>query len=206
MSYERKLEYLNKHRIIYRRGPTTDKPTKIFEWGRYYENGTHQCYDLFKSKAKITTYKSLKWHLLVIWYLNPSLDATKFKHVASTICKIENGFVTFKVSDNLLESIIYDVSIQDLERPPKNRLRKVIFNWNCNLNMNEKLSIVGQLIGRSKMVDEQMIYECMLEINDMGKKITIGRIAGLLKCSTRTIYRNMPEELKREKELLNSQI
>jgi len=51
-----------------------------------------------------------------------------------------------------------------------------------------------------------MIYECMLEINDMGKKITISKIASMLKCSTRTIYRNMPEELKREKELLNSQI
>ena len=38
------------------------------------------------------------------------------------------------------------------------------------------------------------------------KKITIGRIAGLLDCSSRTIHRNMCEELKREKELLNKQL
>ena len=43
----------------------------------------------------------------------------------------------------------------------------------------------------------------MIDLHDMGKKITIGRIAGLLDCSTRTIHRNMDEELKREKELLN---
>ena len=46
----------------------------------------------------------------------------------------------------------------------------------------------------------------MIDMNDMGKKITLARIAGLLNCSTRTIQRNMCEELKREKELLNQQI
>ena len=43
-------------------------------------------------------------------------------------------------------------------------------------------------------------------MNDMGKKITIGSIAGLLDCSKRTIHRNMCEQLKREKELLNQQL
>ena len=45
----------------------------------------------------------------------------------------------------------------------------------------------------------------MLDLHDHGEKITIGRIAGLLNCSTRTIHRNMCAELKREKELLNKQ-
>ena len=40
----------------------------------------------------------------------------------------------------------------------------------------------------------------------MGKKITIAKIAKLLDCSSRTIHRNMGEELKREKELLNKQL
>jgi transcriptional antiterminator len=46
----------------------------------------------------------------------------------------------------------------------------------------------------------------MLDLNDMGKKITISKIAKLLECSSRTIHRNMGEELKREKELLNKQL
>ena len=94
----------------------------------------------------------------------------------------------------------------DLEQPPKNKLRKVIFKPNHRMCKEEKLRIVGELIGRTKRVHEDDIYQCMIDLNDMGKKITIGRIAGLLDCSTRTIHRNMCEELKREKELLNQQL
>jgi DeoR/GlpR family transcriptional regulator of sugar metabolism len=46
----------------------------------------------------------------------------------------------------------------------------------------------------------------MLDINEFGKKITISRLAGLLDCSTRTIYRNMNSALNKEKELLNQQL
>ena len=61
----RNLEFLNKRRIIYRRSPITDKPSESFDWGDYYEDGTHECYELFRSKAKINKYKSLKCHLIV---------------------------------------------------------------------------------------------------------------------------------------------
>ena len=93
--------------------------------------------------------------------------------------------------------------MQDLEQPPKNKLRKVVFKDGSGLDKKQKLSIVGQLIGRKSMIDEEAIYQCMLDLNDMGKKITIGRIAGLLDCSSRTIHRNMSDELRKEKDLLN---
>ena len=41
-------------------------------------------------------------------------------------------------------------------------------------------------------------------LNEQGK-ITIAKLAEALKCSQRTIHRNMSEELKKEKELLNKQ-
>ena len=206
MSYERNLNYLNKHRIIYRRDPLTDKPTESFDWGDYYENGTYQCYTLFRSKAKITTYKSLKWHLIVLWYLNPQLDQDDFENLCKFICNKNNGFITFNVSDQLLQSMIYEVSMYDLEVPPKNKMRKIIFKEFSGLNAEQKMSIVGQLIGRTKKVHEDDIYECMLDLHDMGKKITISRLAGLLDCSTRTIHRNIGNELKKEKELLNKEL
>ena len=46
----------------------------------------------------------------------------------------------------------------------------------------------------------------MLDLNDAGKKILVTQLALWLECSTRTIHRNMSEELKREKELLNKQL
>jgi len=205
MSHERNLRYLNNNRIVYRRLPTTDKPTQENEVYMFYENGTHQCYELFRSSAKITTYKSLKWHLLVLWYLNPQLDQDEFLRLAQVIVHKLNGFVTFNVGEKLLDKIVYEVSMLDLDEPPKNKLRKVIFKPGTTICKEEKLRIVGELIGRSKRIHADDIYECMIDLNDMGKKITIGRIAGLLDCSSRTIHRNMCVELKREKELLNKQ-
>ena len=203
--YERRMDYLNSNRIIYRRYPIKDKPSETYDWGYFYENGTHECYELFRSKAKITTYKSLRLHLLVLLYLNPQLDQDKCSSLAKTIAREQNGFVAFKISDNTLERIIYDVSMMDLEHPPKNKARKVIFKDFCGLSTNEKLSIVGQLIGRSKKATAEDIYDTMLLLHDEGKKITIAKIAKSLQVSTRTIYRNITEGLKREKELLNNE-
>jgi hypothetical protein len=103
----------------------------------------------------------------------------------------------------MLKEIINDVYLQDLEQPPKNKLRKIVFKDGCGLDVKQKLSIVGKIIGRKNMIDEEAIYQCMLDLHDRGKKITIGRIAGLLDCSSRTIHRNMSEELKQEKDKLN---
>ena len=200
----RNLEYLNKHRIVYRRDPVKDKPTQENECYMFYEDGTYECYELFRSKAKITTYKSLKWHLLVIWYLNPQLDQDKFADIAYVIANKGHGFITFNIPKQLLKQIIYEVSMCDLEEPPKNKIRKVIFKPSP-LNKEEKLRIVGQLIGRSKKVHGDDIYDIMLMLNHGGWKITIARLARGLNCSTRTVHRNMSEELKREKELLNKQ-
>ena len=202
----RNLEYLNRRHIVYRRDPINDRPSMKHRDYNFYENGTYECYQLFRSKAKITTYKSLKWHMLVLWYLNPQLDPDDFTNLCEHIADKSNNFITFTVPPQLLKKIIYEVSMMDLDQPPKNKIRKVIFNWHCTLSTEEKLKIVGKLIGRTKSVHADDIYECMLDLNDMGKKITLGRIAGLLDCSKRTIQRNMCEELKREKELLNQQL
>ena len=205
MSHNRNLEFLNRRRIEYRRNPITDKPTQENECYMFYIDGTHECYELFRSKAKITTYKSLKWHLLVIWYLNPQLTQDEFEEIAYVIANKSQGFTSFNIGDRLLDKIIYEVSMCDLEQPPKNKMRKVIFKP-TTLSKEEKLRIVGELIGRSKKFDGGDIYDIMLLLNHGGWKITIARLARGLNCSTRTVHRNMSEELKREKELLNQQI
>ena len=196
------MKYLNDNRIIYRKY-SEDQPTQEYKWGWYYADGTHGYYSLFNSPAKITTIKSLKWHLLTLWWLNPSMNKTKFNELAVVLTHKPNGFTTFKVSNSILNSVIDSVYMQDLERPPNNKLRKVVFKDGTGLSKVEKLKIVGQLIGRKSLIDEGIIYQCMLDLHDMGKKITIGRIAGLLDCSSRTIHRNMSTELKQEKNLLN---
>jgi hypothetical protein len=149
----RAIKYLNDKRIVYRRY-SPDDPTASYDWGWYYADGTYRYYSLFNTKAKINTYRSLKWHLLVLWYLNPDMDKTQFTELASVITYKPNGFTTFNLSADMLKEIIND------------------------------------------------IYEAMLQVHDEGI-ITISKIAKVLGCTPRTIHRNMGEELRQEKQLLN---
>ena len=197
----RNLGYLHRNKIIYRRHPILDKPNQVFDWGEFYENGTYECYELFRSKAKITTYKSLKWHLLVLWYLN-DLSDEKFSELALFICDKDNGFITFNIPPDLLDRVINEVLNINAIHAPKNKLRKVIFKDGCGLDINEKLRIVGSLIGRTK-ISKQLIYDAMLEINHNDELITVSKLAKICGCSTRTIHRNIDKQLKKEKEILN---
>mgnify|MGYP003120066211 FL=1 len=203
MSY-RKTEYLHKNRIIYRKHPVLDKPTKVFKWGKFYKNGTYECYELFRSKAKITTYKSLKWHFLVLYYLNQDIDHNMLINLFKFIADKDNGFITFNISPDLLNRVIDEV-IQVGAIAPKNRLRKVIFKDGCGLSVSEKLKIVGSLIGRTK-IDKGLIYDAMLEINHNDEMITIEKLAKVCNCSIRTIHRNMDKPLKNEKEYMNKHL
>ena len=205
MSQDRNMKWLNDRRIIYYRNPITDIPTESTDLYDYYAEGTYQCYSLFRSKAKITTYKSLKWHMLVLRYLNDNLLDVEFASICHFLADKDNGFVTFFIKSKVLHNMIKEV-LGVGDTPPKNRIRKVIFKPYTLLTLSEKLSIVGKLIGRGKKIVEDDIYECMLSLNNEKQKITINKIANSLGCSTRTIYRNMGNQLKLEKELLNSEL
>jgi hypothetical protein len=209
MSHDRNIKWLNDRHVIYRRDPVSDVPTVETAHYKYYEDGTHECYHLFNSKAKITTYRSLKWHFYVLYYLNQDMhkdeNALPFFMLFKFIANKDNGFVTFFISDKKLEEMIRDVLTNGGE-PPVNKKRKILFKDYSGLTPNEKMSIVGTLIGRSSYVDGEAIYQCMLDINDTGKKITWAKVAGLLNCSTRTIQRNINDCLKKEKAILNLEL
>ena len=205
-SMERRFDYLIHKRVIWRREPVTDIPDIETDKYMFYKNGTYQCYNLFRSKAKITTYRSLKWHMLVLWYLNPDWNKHEAMDIAMYITDKQNGFVTFNINRWNVARLIDDLSVVDLEHPPTNKLRKIIFKWNCGLTKSEKLSIVGQLIGKMNGIDKSDIYEAMTQINYEGYKIIISKLAKMLNVTPRTIYRHMNDELKQEKERLNEEI
>ena len=205
--FERNLKYLNDNRILYRRDPIDDIPTKQYDWGWYYENGTFECYALFRSKAKITTYKSLKWHLIVLWYLNTNLTHLQFDTLARFVANKINGYITFNCPKNIIDKMIEEINLIDFDSDaPKNKMRKVIFRDNSGLSTKQKQQIIGKLIGKQKKATPEDIYEAMLTINDNKEKITIKKIATILNVSTRTIYRNISNGLVREKILLNEKI
>ena len=144
--------------------------------------------NLLKDKLPVTVYKS------------PNIFSGKI----SKINKVADCYYVLECK-KVLNDMIDDVFKIGGE-PPVNKIRKVIFKDYSMLTINEKLSIVGKLIGRSSRVDDEAIYQCMLDLNDLGKHICIGRIAGLLNVSKRTIYRHINDELKQEIKILNEEI
>ena len=203
---DRRFKYLWDNRVIYRRYPITDIPDEETEHYMFYKSGTYQCYDLFRSRAKITTWKSFYWHMMVLWHLNPEWDDAKAMEIATYLAHKPNGFTTFSMNKWNLSRLVYEVSVLDLDTPPQNKLRKIIFKPNCGLDKTEKLKIVGRLIGRLRGVQKEDIYEAMIQINYEGDQIIISKLAKMLSVTPRTIYRHMCDELKKEKEILNEQI
>lgn len=200
------MDYIHRNKIVYKRHPINDEPTATYPWGWYYENGTHEYYALFHSKSKITTYRSLKWHLYVLLYLNPCLTKDEFIELAKFITNKKNEFTSFTIDADSLTNIIEKVLTYDIDIAPKNRLRKVIFKDGTGLTTSDKLKITGSLIGRNKNASQSDIYEIMLYLHDKGEKITVKKISEVLKVSPRTIYRNITDELKKEKDILNEEL
>ena len=203
---DRRFKYLWDRQVVYRRDPITDTPDEETREYMFFKEGTYQCYDLFRSKAKITTWKSFYWHMMVLWHLNPEWNDTDAMEVATYLAYKPNGFTTFTMNKWNIARLVYEVSCLDLEEPPRNKLRKIIFKSNCGLEKSEKLSIVGKLIGRMNGIKKEDIYTSMLLLNDSNEKITIAKLADSLKCTSRTIHRHMCNELKQEKDNLNNQI
>ena len=141
--------------------------------------------------------------MLVLKYLNPELEDKDFNNLAYYITNKKNNFITFNIKQKYLIDMLDNLEIN---RPPINRKRKVVFNQQTKLTTKEKLQIVGQLIGRSSVIKQEDIYQCMLNLHESNEKITWIRVAKLLNCSVRTIYRNLNKELKIEKINLNEEI
>jgi len=203
---ERKFEYLWNRQVVYRRDPITDIPDEKTKQYMFFKDGTYQAYDLFKSKAKITTYRSFYWHMMVLWYLNPEWEEDYAMEIAMYLADKSNGFITFYMNRWNVARVIYDLSVVDRDEPPRNKIRKIIFKMGCGLTKSEKLSIVGKLIGRLNGVKKEDIYGVMLLLNDGDQKITISKLAKNLGCTPRTIHRHMCDELKEIKKELNEEI
>tara|TARA_R110002020_G_scaffold281863_1_gene497529 strand:- start:1272 stop:1886 length:615 start_codon:yes stop_codon:yes gene_type:complete len=203
---DRRFKYLWNKQVIYRRDPITDVPDEETEQYMFYKEGTYECYDLFRSKAKITTWRSFYWHMLVMWHLNPEWEDADAMEIATYLAYKPHGFTTFTMNKWNIARLVYEVGSLDLDEPPRNKLRKIIFKVNCGLDKIEKLRIVGKLIGRLRGVKKEDIYEAMIQTNYEGSKIIISDIAKTLNVTPRTIHRHMCDELKKEKEILNEQI
>ena len=106
-----RMNFLFSNRVITRRYPVFDKPSHVFDWGWFYEKGTYEYYSLFSyEKSIIRSYRSLKWHLLVIKYLNEDMNNKVFEKIAKYVSTKKNGFTTFDIDKSSFNRIMNEIS------------------------------------------------------------------------------------------------
>ena len=205
-SYIRNHQMLEHLRILYVQYPDVSIPYVEYDWGRHYPEGTTEYYHLFRGRGKINTFKSLSWHVSVLRYLNPEMNQADFNSFIHRLCKLENGFLLLRVKTNAINDLLeYIHNELDAEDKPHNSPRKIVFNWNCGLSPEEKMSIAGSLSSNISAAPND-IYESMVQIHEDDVKISSERISVMLGCSKKTVDRNMNAELKIEKKFLNQQL
>lgn len=132
-----------------------------------------------------------------------NMEPQDFYTLCEYIIDQNNGFITFSVSVSTLHNILAEVLEIEFTTAPNTRVRKIIFKDGIGLSAVDKLKIVGSVIGRKKNATNFDIYESMLYLHHQRQKITMSKIAGYLNVSERTLYRNMDNDLKVEKKILN---
>jgi hypothetical protein len=131
------------------------------------------------------------------------MSPQSFYSLAEYIIDQNNGFITFSIDTGFLHNILAEILDIEFHTPPNTKRRKIIFKDGLGLTPKEKLKIVGAVIGKHKTTNNFDIYEAMLYLHEQKQKITMKGISEFLGVSERTIYRNMDEDLKKEKKILN---
>ena len=122
-------------------------------------------------------------------------DSKPVKQGSSDAAKIESGKgEVVKPEENPVDKAV--ASIKSAEKGTKE----------VSGDAQQKGEAAPEKQPKLKKVSEDDIYQCMLDLNHEKEKITISKLAKLLGCTTRTIHRNMGNQLKTEKQLLNNEL
>lgn len=207
--------YFEKHKIIFEEYPWSDTPDFETSDYMYFKNGTNQYIRAFNPWTKIYNTKNYMSVMGIIKYLNPNIEYKVFHRCGKILGKKENNFAIFTLSDYNINTICEKIYNTSDDWAPKVKTRKLIFKKGNDLTLKEKQSIIGTMCGgfggtvgnqNARKIDSTDVYEAMLQINDLGKKITNARLIEILNVTKRTIQRNKTEELNKEILILNSNL
>lgn len=155
-------------------------------------------FSLYRGTRKINTKLELKYVGEVLLYLNPEIDYEYFIKLMLELSDRANGHVirTYSVGfiRGMCESIYRNFSLNST--PYVRRYRKIIFNPSKRITKDEKMAIVGHIVGGKNKITDESIYEAVETLMETSAKITLVAIAETLDCSRQTIYRKITAPIK----------
>lgn len=138
-------------------------------------------------------------------YLNPDLSKSELTHWCGYISRCH--FIT--PFDSKTVSTVANWAMNKYIKGqliPRGQDRSIIFNPGFSLTKKEKLRIVGQLTKRTGAITEDIIYDCIEQMQSNPSPFTIHDIARSLGVSVSTIARNITPILRNYMNYINNTI
>lgn len=172
-----------------------------FVW--YNEPVVH--FDLINIDHRVVSFNQLKYYAEVFFYLNPDISYEIIRGLFRWLGDRENGRSIRTYSKARVDDMIEDV-YQHPKVPYCRRMRKVVFNPEIIISVEEKLSIVAQMVSKGLTFTENDLRMAIENLSNARLIITHDALSEYLMCSTKTIHRLMTVELKNKIKLENINI
>lgn len=162
-------------------------------------------YHLYRTKRKINSFAELEYIAEKFIYLNPDFELETMKGLFYKLSERESGHVIRTYTQRRVEAMI-EIVHERKKVPYTGKLRKIIFNPSKMLTKEQKMRIVGQVIGSKPNVEEEDIFYVMDELHLNKEIITIAKIAEMCDSSRYMIKKSLTPKVVKEMDRLNTRL
>ena len=162
-------------------------------------------YSLYRSKRKINSFSELEYTAEKFVHLNPDFNLDLMKSLFVSLSDRDNGHIVRTYGKDRVEAMVESVYIKRKE-PYISRLRKIIFNPNKMLSKEEKMKIVGEIIGSKPVISEEDINLVVDDLYLSKEPVTIAKLAELCDTSRYMIKKSITDEVMEKINAMNSKI
>lgn len=153
-------------------------------------------YDIRECYARIASFDQLEYYAEVFLYLNPDVSKSLLLGIFQWLGNRENGKTIRTYGKHRISDMV-DKVYNERTTPWCRRMRRVLFNPNSIMSVEDKLSITAHVVGRGMSYTESDLKETITSMSKTRVIATQESIAKDMGCSVRTIQRLMTEELRK---------
>ena len=160
----------------------------------WYDNPIDH-FDLHEVQHRVVSFEQLRYYAEVLFYLNPDIDFKLFQGIFRWIGNRDSGKTIRTYSKARIDQMTEEVYMIR-KHPYCRRMRRVIFNPEKIMSLEEKLAVTSQVVKRGISYTEFDVRQVIDKLFNRQQVITQDNIAKELMCSRSTISRLMNGMIK----------
>jgi hypothetical protein len=162
-------------------------------------------YSLYRTKRKINSFSELEYTAEKFVHLNPDFDLDLMKSLFVSLSDRDNGHIVRTYGKDRVEAMIESVYMKK-KVPYAPKLRKIIFNQNKMLSKEEKMQIVGSIIGSKPSISEEDLSLVVDDLYLSKEPVSIAKLAELCDTSRYMIKKSITPDVMKQMEENNARI